>query len=230
MTAQGLKLLSCRGKKGEIKCWVVSSWSWACERFPPASLVTGERSATLCARKSVTRFGEKGLNFLKLCKCCRFWAGKAPGFLNECRLNYFELPCSAHSSSLSSVGPIRGDRRKQEQMSGPRRSVGSLAGRGLGSRGAQDGWEQGQGGWRWAPGFPNSWASPDLPLREGTCVLLSWWGGEGLELVGSCMWVVWRGQGGLGRCGWGEGGLRTSVELSQTWSHRMTSDNNFRSF
>lgn len=76
---------------------------------------TDERSTVPCAGK----FNGKGLNFLKLCKCSRFWAGKDPDSLGKCRLDCFELPCSLHSSLLSSAVPIREDRRKQEQMSSP---------------------------------------------------------------------------------------------------------------
>lgn len=76
---------------------------------------TDERSTVPCAGK----FNGKGLNFLKLCKCSRFWAGKDPDILGKCRLDCFELPCSLHSSLLSSAVPIREDRRKQEQMSSP---------------------------------------------------------------------------------------------------------------
>lgn len=94
-------------------------------------LVTDKRSTALRAGKNIAGFNEKGLNFLKLCKCSRFWAGKDPDILNECRLDCFELPCSLHSSLLSSAVPIREDRRKQEQTSGPGQSE-------LGGGGAQN--------------------------------------------------------------------------------------------
>lgn len=144
------------GKHLELGMW--KTLSWVCEQHCLVSTVSGKRSATLWTRKSITGFRGKGLNFLKLCRCCRFWAGKDPGFLNECRLNYFELSCSVHSYSLSSAMPIRGDRRKQEQMSSPRqlgawqwRSRALPCGSGLGSRSSAAG-----PGWRQALCFPNS--------------------------------------------------------------------------
>lgn len=92
-----------------------------------------------------------------------------------------------HSSSLSSAIPIRGDRRKQEQMSSPRRSGGRelgsggaghcLVGEGLGAKGFRMG---GEG----LPAFLTHGLRHTYPLRKVLVVHCpggeeegqSWWG------------------------------------------------------